>query len=625
MSLNDGFNAFNINPQQAQRLQPEEQPDQYLPHFNDLASVFSGLMPSGTHDENVSRIRKAIDSVCKESPSLVDRVSVYTLSQSHYAIPGTVIAMTLYTPRGLSGLPTLGVFTILIGSTCQDIGVRTYRTSQGANIEVRPTPVDVYANPGFWVAVRNGIRSITGVNLVDDQIIDAGGLVIPDNFTVDKDNPDTIRPIIVQAAQSLQGVIGSYDETVKRFSVGWCRGKNQLRSKVEFPTTTTLTSTGLPVRNDIVVDVSVTESQNQNQAQMNGFFPSARRACTAGAYVDLVYEDPSANGANGSVQHITQRYVPRVILTSVYSAFGAHSLELYWLGIAAVSVMMQRRRYAEVWFPRHGHVPGQELRDITALGYDYALGLPQNATPQRIALQGQHITSQELSTLLNTMVFANPVFCMDVEDAGDNVWIKHVFSGDYTGDIAARGLIWDSLEAFSANNFSRSLSNSGRGWEGLFLPNATRIHTGYYHHPETNTLRDIRDIDLLALLNLVGVGAAAVVRDWENSFVCEDQILGLNKREQILRTYCPRVTITGYATRYTMRPDVLEAFFNAAVMGGLRLQQDDQGMSALGEPVRGSQNWSGMAVQTSHMNTSGLFYNPQFNSVQPGFSGRFNR
>lgn len=345
---------------------------------------------------------------------------------------------------------------------------------------------------------------------------------------------------------------------------------------------------GLPVRSDVVLELSEISTSgpgsndwtyNNSQTsellmQLNGFF-------------DLVYDpvQPQDNlgfGMNNVAvnQEALVTYKPRFVITNVDSPESC-DLTLQLLGIAATQALPAGRHHIQAMIEQHRYgertaQDGVNMRDIGAIGLEVprmASGIPGTAVPamERFPTASASFSDESLASIIRTYVSgADMQISLDVPEGGPSSWMTAVFAAAARGDSIARSEIFAAADVLTSNRFTNIYTQMCGGvmQDPVFDDNLI-VNLGTY--PSQNTLRDIRDIGYLEVLNLTGDTTMDVIKDWSNLQANEsvDEHYRAYEARRILHNAFAALQITGRARRVTFNNKFLAALLQAVRDSGL--------------------------------------------------------
>lgn len=626
-SLGDALGRAGVNQQQggaqaqAQHSAAENHQAQQRPQgrraIMDVNMNLRRPMSRNSSGEQVIKFQDAfrkclIDNV---GQNFEDHFRLLVLDQNTNNVPLSALMVCYHTRSGAQD--HVVVFTLIIEATNRL--TNRHVNINGQNVEIETVAGDIY-NDLLWERVQHVATESYGRQNM--AVYDAGCMVLPQEL--DAEDPLHIRHVLFSATQAcftvMENQLGGKEEP---FNVQFVGNQDQLVARLNYNPPQAENATGLPIRSDINITL-----EGATAGQANTYFDQVRELTSVDAYVDLVYTPPQQQqpqmGMGYQQQPMqSQHYTPRVVLTRVDTDIDAVTMELNLLALSTSTLVSRQMAWAGVFRPRHAQ-RGIDLHDIGAIGYE--VPMTQDGELKKIDTKAESFTPQSLYQLLGMFVHERPVISMDIEEVGELSWIHTAFIAAANGNQEANQLIIDAANNLTLNNFGKIYSGAP-----IAQDDQNRIHLGYYID-ESGNKRDLRDIDYLAMLNLVGKDDPALVVDWEATFNQVDVPLEvrLEKRLNLLKgAIGGAIHLKGYARRITYNPEFLEALNQACAAAGLLIRPNNMLQDFGGQVQRGNPNIAQWALNPGH--TQGLF-----NYGQPGvgsqgrvfgtpFTGRFGR
>lgn len=412
------------------------------------------------------------------------------------------------------------------------------------------------------------------------RVIEAGANVIHSELDVsDKDNLRFVFGNAIQACYQWMVSEKIIDEPA--FNASMISGGDNMIAYLDLNPHKVFNSSGLPIRSDLSVQLQgVVQQASQSQ-------PEQILALTqVDGFIDLIYQPAAAPQMGQMVspfmQQMPQRYCPRFVITNFNPIVDAATMELQLLALASSSILSEGMGGVAPWMnafkPRLTEKGEIDMRDIGAVGLEVNFTNDPNAKPAIIETKSNSFHLQDLYKLLNTALHPQLVYSIDVDEVGDMTYLNYPLMVAAVGNdqVAAKALefITASANALTNNNFSRvwhQLTNGNPTGEKYFLNDDNRVFTGYYIN-KAGERKDIRDIDYLAILNLVGRKDTTFIKEWSDTIDRRDipMEIRLDKRRRIYDSVLPgQVTIKGYARRITINPKFVIALATACKDSGL--------------------------------------------------------
>jgi len=378
------------------------------------------------------------------------------------------------------------------------------------------------------------------------------------------------------------------------------------------------TADGQPQRNDVEIKLTVS-SDGDVQVQNSEPFT------TVNAYVELVSAGNQPQyipGPYGQMVQATQRYYPQLAITNISQGiFDAEGAEFQLLGLYTATLLMENNNWQNAFAPRM--VNGVDINDIGALNYELGLGrdpADPNARPKKIDTKSHDFNMHALSQLLNTACFPSMSMVLDIEETGHRNWVNSMFlqagglpNTNYTLLSDDGKLAHDAIIAAANNltngNFSKFFTDPT---QLITIRDGSRIQGGYYVSEDGKRL-DIRNVDLLAVLNFLGESDPRRVDEWK--MICSSTS-GLSGPKRIALRQQFLQTILGasyqqkcYFERVMVNHVFLEALRQALAAGGVQVRPENM-----------SSQYNSMSYGTPLAQMYGFNTNVGSSLVQGGFT-----
>lgn len=486
----------------------------------------------------------------------------------------------------------------------------------GQQLSIDATAGDVF-NAGLRDAIVKYCEGAYGENTIIHR---AGEMVLPAELKAD--DVDHIHRVFHAATTALDTVMSNeVTGTTAVFSAADLTGHVITATVLQEPSKVD-TATGLPVRSDLAIVV-----RGQPQGGQNGMLGERIVNLTrVDGFVDLVWREPQQlqpyQQYGQMPQQSTQRYAPRYVITKADTELDAITPEMALFSLSSAALMAQRMGWSAAFLQRFGgyRLDGKEdLKDIGAIGYEVNLSGDPNALPAKIDTKSSSFSRNDLFDLISRSILDQPMISMDIEETGELTWMHSLF-------IAAANGSADAYKAIvtAADNLTNGVF--GQMWQGgpIAQDDNNRIHLGYYQ--DGDEVRDLREIDYLAVLNLFGGKDLDVVKDFaatsDNMSVPME--IRLEKKARILKNLLPGVKIKGYARRITFHAKFIITLQAAIHQAGLSVRPENMVMEfGTGQRVAYDATAFGVSGQSIELfnyaqPTSGLRTN-----LSAPFMGRF--
>jgi hypothetical protein len=374
--------------------------------------------------------------------------------------------------------------------------------------------------------------------------------------------------------------------------------------RTAFPKTQVENAVGHPIRADIGIDLTVSAAA-QNQSQL---LESTSLVSRVQGFMDLLWDPvvaPQNQYANiymppqGPVP--TQKYSPRLVLTTMENQ-KLLTLPGQLLALVTALSLNEGMSYVQAFRPSPMDAKGVDYHDIGAVAIEAGLAIDANGIARRIDTRAESFKPEHLFALIQATIQPKLRISLDVTEAGPDSWYNGVFAAAAEGNQKANQAIIEAANYLTNGAFQRHFAPGAR----VAIDEQNRIHMGYYID-RRGEKRDLRDIDYLAVLNIVGEKDLSVVQDWSDTFLKTDFPLlqRLAGRARIIRELTGDTAVfTGFAKRVTFEASFLEALAASAMECGLNVRTVQPYMDQASYQ-RATPNFMGSALVNTA--ASGLF------------------
>lgn len=526
----------------------------------------------------------------------------------------------------------VAVHTMLIEASGPRLEPKVEQFSPTKTVTIDTVPGDVFISTSYFNKTREHVKQVYGRDM---DVLDAGAVVLPREL--ESTNFMLLRQVLFNATNACFTTTQFHFDDGDFFSVDLINTKSEmLKSRLSFgenDVERSETNTGLPIRRDVNVTLSGSLINQHDDG-----FQQTRSIASVDGYVDLVFSPPQAPvqqmGYHPQAPMAGQEYYyPRLVITKMDTQIDANSIELQLLSLAQTTILSRQMNWAGCFRPRD-HVKGTDLRDIGAIGYEVPLSGDVNAKPAAVDTKAASFGDAELYQLITQTIRDKLLYSLDIDECGDLGWLQQIFltaadkfvPEDYNEVIAA-------ADRLTNNMFSQFFFNNQDDTSIAWFDN-NRIHLGYYKD-EHGEMRDIRDIDYLAMLNLSGKDNLDVVAKWGDTFDNIDvpmEIRLADRAEMIRGILGDNVKFKAYARRITFNPHFIVSLNEACHAAGLIVRPENMIQEFTGGVVRGNFNVDRMGLSGSVANSQALFnnvsnssFNNRGQSSMASFRGNFSR
>lgn len=491
--------------------------------------------------------------------------------------------------------------TLLLASTAK--GVTAVEQSAGVGTSVVKYERLVVPADAYDATMRARVAEVVKGSFAGFTLIDADATVIPQSL--DLRSEEAVRNVIANATTASSTLLASVvaqDGWVIDESVTQQTFTTEIKSSYDHFTDLT----GLPVRGDIAIEMSMLTGRNQNQGQQGGEFQyntsQAKRLITQMlGYVDLTSTPPVATNAFGfggvnagmaAKPEDLKIYTPRLVITNIDAPDEACELPVILQGLATAQALYNDGRWIGALVQQHklgaDHAEGGlNIRDLSAIGLEAPVMAPpmgymggELPKAQRLPLVSANVGDAMLAAAVQTYFHQDLLISADVPECGAASWIMSPFAAAARGDQNAIRDIFEAADMLTGGKFSPIYkANNGGQMKSPVYNDNMYVNLGFYQ--SARGLRDIRDGDYLTVLNMTGDKGLDDINDWANlqANAEVDPMFRLTETRRIQQGMFESMTITGRAVRITFNPAFIYSLAAAVAEAGL-VYETKVGMSA---------------------------------------------
>ena len=388
---------------------------------------------------------------------------------------------------------------------------------------------------------------------------------------------DEFRPFIVEAMIAIEHSINSTQRNRAIFNLGMLTGQNPVRLRNHILLDQyKLSPSGLPIRSDIKSELVLSQSSGNKTVVEE---VSELRICEVSAYVDLIYVPPNQGFFGGMAQPMMMgqapvpHYIPRINITNFAMDLPSSSLEFMLLGIASIASLAKNRSYGIVWRDNFGGATNTK-RNLGAVGL-HVQGLTADNTPGILDVSSD---VRMLYQLMQTVMAENPVFTLELTQGGQSNWATTVIARIATGDVRSQEQLIQACDNLTQGKFTpiytQLCHQSGGALQQIVTSSDEPSLVGTYKY-EGET-RDIRELDLLAVMNMVGQNDPGLVESFLATFSSpEPAQVRLDRRSRILKSIAKDVQIRAYSRKYDFGGLFLQALTAAISANQVAISNDN--------------------------------------------------
>ena len=603
-AMNDASNQRKQNQNQNQQRQQGNRNMQNDISWGGLGRLIDVPLGRNPASEVLSNLEAKLSEVYKSAAGGRYQIKLIPIDMNNevrVAVSALVVAATC------TDSPKLGVgFHTLILEGSVDPIPSKFENINGQNVEIMRL-----ASEGYDEAMRAVVYEEVSKAFPNLEPVDTEACLVP--RAINLDDKTIVHNLATNALYAIVTELVSSSDGFQDVSIPCVRKDANLTARVTFGNAEQIDAVGSPQRSDVVIEVIAGQQNQQGQ-----FTERQSKITQISGYLDLMW-DPVAPQANPYApmqyqqqpQNASQLYAPNFVITGLESQ-QVLTLPAQLLALATVMTLNENSAWARGFAPKLG--ADMNVHDIGAIGIEANIEKSPSGYGSRIDTHTDSFRPETLMQLLGAYVRPNLMISLDVSEAGPSTWYNSVFPAVAAGNAKAVRYLIEAADYLTAGEFSKVYQG------GKIALDAGRIHMGYFE--DRNGRHDIREIDYLAVANMVGEKDATVIRQYSDTWLNlnVDPKVRIAERRRLIQNLCPgQVTYTGYGRRVIFGADFLFALLQACVNAGLdlRTQYPYAEMASI-------ERASGSFASSALLNNSqtGLF-NKGFGAQQPSRSGGF--
>lgn len=491
------------------------------------------------------------------------------------------------------------------------------RTQQGGYKTVIPVVSGTAWDPKYVQAVQNAIAGYTGLEL--KNIVPFSACVVPKDLDLgsgtDMNSQTTgLRNLLYNACYAINTKLQE-DRGLGGFVLTSSAANEVMTVEPKFSRSLKKDLSGREKRADVELTFALKQHSNKSTS-LNGSDVNTRVFGSMSGYMDFisVVSEGQTSGW-GTANTVVQKFSPLFVITSMFTE-EAGSLEAHLTMLMSAATMAAGDEWVNSLYERHqaSKRSGEsiDIGEIGALNMEVNLMQYRPADAQGINLSFGPIVDTRIAdfdrnkyiALLQQLCRQDMYIAIDAPNVGAESWYTDTFRASATNsdigrEMAAR--IFQALQGLTENRFGTAFQNTTSNTQ-LWLAEPTVIHNGYYvnHNGER---RDIRDIDTLAIANILGPNDPTASARWAATFMPGvDQERALTERKEMIEQVCGgthNVVYTGYSTRLLLNPAAIKAMLMCAASIGFNMRFVSTYNTGLSNFANTGYNFGGVAGLSS--------------------------
>lgn len=530
--------------------------------FRNTNSIVRPAMGRNPASEALSKTAKVLGAMYEEQ---IDKSFEVTLIPVDMNSTTSLNVSILILAMRLREDPAVGVaFHTLILEASTEVPAPRYENINGVNTEILRVIGDSYDDNMRAVILDTVKRQFPQTT----NLLNAEASVIPRDFNLT--DTDAVYKLATNAAFATSSELEMNRRGFQDMNLTHAERDSTLTVRTSYNNPETVDAVNHPVRSDVVIDFQAAPANAQNNQQQNErTTPVAKNM----GFVDLVY-DPVAPQQQGFAPGFGQpvaavpstKYVARFVLTQMES-MNALTIPSQLLALVAALNLREGNQWSQAFRPSH-NLSGLDMHDIGAIGIEMNFEGNTSGVGTRIDTRVDSFKPENFHRMLSLSVRPGMILSLDVPECGPSTWYNGVFAAAAEGNPNANQAIIQAANTLTNGVFAKHFAGNGH----VAVDENNRIHTGYYVDG-SGVRKDLREIDYLAICNMVGDKDPNLIRQWSDTFFPTTPLAQrLAIRKRIITGLFSEVVITGYARRVTFEANFLDALAKSIAEIGLQVR-----------------------------------------------------
>lgn len=573
--------------------------------FRNMGGIARPAMGRSPASEVLSKLTKAIGAVYEEN---IDKSFEFALIPIDMNSTTTLSVSVLVLAMREKANPDVGVaFHTLILEASAEAPAPRFENIAGLNTEILRTVGEAY-DQNMLTAVTEAVQR----QYPQSKLLNAEACVVPRDFNVT--DTDAVFRLASNAAFANSSELETNAPGFQDLNLANAEKDSTLTIRTTMGNGPTIDAVNHPLRADIKIDFSAAPANQQSNQQA---VERVSQVAHLDGFIDLTW-DPVAVQQNmfaaygQPAPNNFQRYAARYVLTALEST-NLLTIPAQLLALLPALSLRENNQWVQA-FRQHSFGDGIDMHDIGAVGIEANFENNASGFGSRIDTRSDTFKPEHLHRLVTSVVKPGLILSLDVPECGPQTWYNGVFAAAAEGNPKANAAIIDAANVLTNGAFGKYFSPNGR----VAVDENNRIHLGYYID-KNGARQDIRNIDYLAVMNLVGEKDPMVIRQWSDSFFATSPLpVRLAKRKQIITGLFGDVTFTGFARRVTFEVEFIEALAKAVAETGLSMRS----ISPYADAGNYERAAGGYGSTLMSGDTTGLFNRGGFGQAQSFGSNR---
>jgi hypothetical protein len=573
--------------------------------FRNMGGIARPAMGRTPASEVLSKLTKVIATVYEEN---IDKSFEYGLIPVDMNTTTTLGVSVLILTMLEKANPETGVsFHTLIVEASAEAPAPRFESINGQNVEILRTVGEAYDDNMLKVVTDHVRRQYP-----QSKLLNAEACVVPRDFSVSDE--DAVFKLASNAAFANSSELETNRAGFFDLNLANAESDSTLTVRTSFGNPPSLNAVNHPLRSDIKIDFSAAPNNQNNQQVVERVTPVAH----LDGYIDLVW-DPAQVSQNMFAQYSPQavasyqRYAARYVLTALESQ-NLLTIPAQLLALIPALSLRENNQWVQS-FRSQNFGEGIDMHDIGAVGIEANFENNPSGYGLRVDTRADTFKPEHHHRLVTSVVKPGLILSLDVPECGPQTWYNGVFAVAAEGNPKANAAIIDAANHLTNGEFAKHFSPNGR----VAVDENNRIHLGFYVD-RNGVKQDIRNIDYLAVMNLVGEKDPSIIRQWSDTFFPTQSLaVRLAARKRIITGLVADVTLTGFARRVTFEVEFVEALAKGIAANKLSIRSISPYADA-GNYERAQGGFTGNTLMSG--DTTGLFNRGGFGQTQAFGSNR---
>jgi hypothetical protein len=564
--------------------------------FRNMGGFTKQAMGRSPQSELLSKLVNALTEVYKG----INQSYEYTLlpidMNDTRSLTVSVLVLAM---REKADAKTVAFHTLILEGSTEQPAPR-FENINGQNVEIMRTVGEAYDDE-----MRKVVSEKVAATFPQAQQLPVEACVVPRDFALSDSN--ALYRLAANAAFATSSELEQSRTGFQDINLANAEKDSSLTVRPTFNNTQTVNAVNQPLRSDVQIDVTAGAANQSNNAQGN---ERVAQLAKLTGFIDLVWApaEPQNTTFMGYGQQQSpqsfQKYAARFVLTSLESQ-SALTIAAQAFALVPALTMRENNLWAGAFRPTgFGEA---SMHDIGGVGIEANFENNPSGVGTRIDTRADNFKPEHLVKLIGATIKPGLILSIDVAECGPETWYNSVFAAAAAGNPNANKALYNAFQTLSNGNFGKHFQGNNR----IVVDEDNRIHLGYYTD-KNGVRKDLREIDYLAVVNMVGEKDPNVIRQWSDTFFPTAPLpVRLANRKRILMALLSDVVFTGYARRVTFEGAAIDALAKAVQETGVSFKTISP-FADTGSFERSSGSNLGSTLMSS--DSTGLFNRGGFNS-----------